>query len=103
MSAFHRVEDIRTMRADLLVRRARCLMAYEGAVRQEVRRQQAETIQAPQDTGQAVSGAPADDEDALWADYRQRAYAKYLKPGERPREIGTTEGLALAAQVMGVR
>jgi hypothetical protein len=102
MSVFHRVEDITTMRADVFVRRAQCLMAYGGAVRQEARRQALEQAKGSQDTGQVVSGAQAIDEEALWAAHRQQAYSKFLNPGEVPREVGLAEGIALASQVLAV-
>jgi hypothetical protein len=103
MSVFHRVEDITTMRADVFVRRAQCLMAYDGAVRQEARRQALEQAQGPQDTGRTVSGTQAPDEDALWAAHRQRAYSKFLAPGEVPKEVSVAEGIALASRPVAVR
>lgn len=96
MSVFHRVEDVDVMPADLFVRRAKCLPAYDGAVRLEARRQALEQLEGPGDTEQAVSAAPVDEEEALWAAHRQKTYAQYLAPGEVPREVPPAEGLALA-------
>lgn len=102
MSVFHRVENITTMRADVFVRRAQCLMAYDGAVRQEAQRQALEQDRKPQDTGQVVSDGQAPDEEALWATHRQQAYSKFLKPGEAPKEVALVEGLALASRALAV-
>lgn len=102
MSVFHRVEDITTMRADVFVRRAQCLASYDGAVREQARRQALEQAQMAGGAGQPGPSAQLDDEDALWAAHRQRAYAGYLQPGEVPREVPLTEGLALASQTLAV-
>lgn len=95
MSAFHRVDDIYTMGAPVLFRRVKHLPAYDGALLARLRREQ---VRPAQHSAVAASAAQAPDEDALWAQHRQSAYAKYLKPGEVPREVSLHEGMKLAAQ-----
>lgn len=100
MSAFHRVDDIYTMEAAVFFRRAKCLPAYNGALWQRLRHEQSQAAQNPP---AAAPVQQADDEEALWAQYRQRAYAKFLKPGEVPRQVSVSEGLALASQAFSGR
>ena len=98
MSVFHRIEDIYTMNAFVFVRRALLLPVYEGAVRGAVRRLAEKAAQRDTDTPNVARVAQEDDEAALWAAYRQRKYAKFLKPGEVPRVVSVAEGMALASQ-----
>lgn len=101
MSVLHRVEDIYVMRADLLMRRVAHLPAYEGALRARLRRVQRQDVDQPS-LPSPVLQEP--DEEALWAAHRQRAYAKFLAPGEVPRQVSPQEGLALASRAFqGVR
>lgn len=95
MSAFHRVDDIYTMEAVVFFRRAKCLPAYNGALWHRLRREQS---QADQNLPVAAPVRQADDEEALWAQHRQRAYAKFLKPGEKPRQVSVVDGIKLASQ-----
>lgn len=98
MSVFHRVDDIYTMEAATMIRRVSCLAAYDGAVAAQAARQRREAAQQPQVSNGTPATAPVDDEEAMWAAYRQQRYAKFLKPGERPREVSVAEGMSIAAK-----
>lgn len=100
MSAFHRVDDIYTMEAAVFFRRVQCLPAYNGALWHRLRREQSEATQNPPISSPVQQ---VDDEEALWAQHRQHAYAKFLKPGEVPRQVSINEGLALASQAFSGR
>lgn len=95
MSVFHRVEDIYTMNSALFFRRVACLPAYDGAVAAQHTRQQ-DTVREVQ------RAAPvAQDEEALWEQYRARRYAKYLPQGERPREVGVQDFMKILSESGG--
>ena len=95
MSVFHRIEDVYTMSAVTFFRRVELLPAYDGALTARLRREQSRTTQ---DSGAAAPARQTDDEDALWAAHRQRAYSRFLNPGEVPRDVSVSEGLALASR-----
>jgi hypothetical protein len=95
MSVFHRIESIYTMSAVVFLRRVQHLPAYDGALAARLRREQTQRDPNP---AAPVSGQQAVTEDALWAAHRQRAYAKFLSPGESVREVSVREGLALASR-----
>lgn len=102
MSVFHRIDDIYTMEATVFMRRVDQLAAYDGALRLAVRHQHAHKQQmAVAVSDNSVIDRPVAteaDEAALWDAYRQQRYAKFLAPGERPRQVSVEEGMKMAAE-----